>query len=119
MRAIKDYILSHQGNTDILPPLKFFLIISSGPSRTLEAKLKTLTNEVGIPVRFISAFDFTYIIDNCNWTVYPQILIEAIVRSSFILDSEWSENLIQGVKKKKNAFTKYVELINNTTANKV
>lgn len=110
-RAIKEYILQYEESSDIMPSLKFFLIISSNHSKTLETKLKILSNETGVPVRFISASTFADIVENCNWNIYPNLLIKAITESNFILDKDWSRSLIESIRKKKNAFNKYVELI--------
>ena len=108
-RAIMNYVKDYRENSDILPDLKFFLIISSIPSKTLESKLKKLSNEVGMPVRFISADTFIYIVNNSNWTIFPQELLKSLTESEPILDNKWAEKLIKRIRGKKHAFTQYIE----------
>jgi hypothetical protein len=110
-RAIKEYILTQKESLDIMPPLKFFLIISSSPSKTLESKLKKLSNEVGLPIKFVSALDLCDIIESSNWSIYSQSFLTSIVESGPILDKNWGKGLVQSIKQKKKAFAKYTELL--------
>lgn len=110
-RAIKEYILSQKESLDIMPPLKFFLIVSSSPSKTLESKLKKLSNEVCLPIKFVSALDLCDVIESSNWSIYSQSFLTSIIESGPILDKDWGKRLVQSIKQKKKAFTKYTELL--------
>ncbi len=108
-RAIEEYIADYSNLGDILPDNKFFLIISSFGTINLEAKLKVFSNKVGIPVRFMSIEVLLYIVAKSNWTIYPHDLLTAILNSNSILDKEWATNLIDNIKVKKAAFSKYLD----------
>lgn len=54
-RAIKEYVERIRARLSLTPPLRFVLVISREPARTVARKLRDLEAQVEVPIRYIEA----------------------------------------------------------------
>jgi hypothetical protein len=103
-RALREYISVYQQDTHTLPPLRFVLITSSKPTRTLGGKLARLTASEGVPIRFVSAQELGFLRYNLHGTIHPKLLLDSIDSAEDILDRQWAEGIIRSVEYREQIF---------------
>jgi hypothetical protein len=92
-RALRDYIATYRQASLTLPELKFVVIVSSRPSRTIGRKLMKLSSSEGIPFRFVEAEELARLRRRVRGAIPSGLLLDSLLSSEPILDEEWVESI--------------------------
>ncbi len=93
-RAIVDYV-KRVRRLEMLPPLRFVLIIGCGAAATLESKLVALENKAGAAVRFCTAADFAKLRDSTPCPLPRESFVDVILAGERVLQSEFVEEILK------------------------
>lgn len=96
-RALQDYVSTYQQASLTLPKLRFVIIVSSKPSKTIAEKLKRLSSSEGIPFRFVAAQEFAQLRHRVAGVIPPKLLLDSILSSEPILGELWVKELADKV----------------------
>jgi len=93
-RAIQDYVTTYQQASLTLPKLKFVIIVSSKPSKTMAKKLMRLSSSEGIPFRFVAAQELAQLRHRVSGVIPPSLLLDSMLSSEPILGELWIGKLV-------------------------
>jgi hypothetical protein len=94
-RALRDYVQAVRRSAIPLPTLKLVLLVSYEPSKTLESKLKSLSDEISVPIRFCRAQDLAMLREQIPGQIPIAEMIPHILSGPHVLPSGFFENLVK------------------------
>lgn len=103
-RALQNYVSTYKQASLTLPELRFVIIVSSKPSKTIAKKLMTLSSSEGLPFRFIAAKELAHLRHRVSGVIPPKLLLDSILTSEPILGEVWVKKLIDKVANYKGLF---------------
>jgi hypothetical protein len=86
-RALREYVADVRRNLTTLPPLRFVLVVSAAPGRTLEPRLRRLEAALGVPTRFCTAQLIANLRESLPGPAPFSVLSDEIVLSPPVLEA--------------------------------
>ena len=107
-RAIEEYVVQAKRGLKTLGPLRYILIVSHSPAKSLDRKLIRLEASAGIPIRFATAQSVANLREALPGPAPMLALREAIVTGGHILDKEFWKRSFETMREEQDAHAAFV-----------
>ena len=113
-RALAEYVADVRGSLGTLPTVAFVLLVGSGASSTLEAKLGDVEAKLSLPARFIDAETLVRLRDRLPGPLPAGDFRELLVRSDErVLDSSFVDKVVGVYNRRQEAHSTFVQALMN------